>query len=108
MGDDVVYDTEPFMNTYTCSNVSEAAEQHMANEQIVSSNGYVYPTVTASFIHLIGYDALQSVYIYNLSGQLVLQTTETDIDVSALPAGVYVVHAQTANNQLLTTKFVHL
>ena len=96
------------MNTYTCSNVSEAAEQHMANEQIVSSNGYVYPTVTASFIHLIGYDALQSVYIYNLSGQLVLQTTETDIDVSALPAGVYVVHAQTANNQLLTTKFVHL
>lgn len=108
MGDDVVYDTEPFMNTYTCSNVSEAAEQHMANEQIVSSNGYVYPTVTASFIHLIGYDALQSVYIYNLSGQLVLQTTETDIDVSALPAGVYVVHARTANNQLLTTKFVHL
>ncbi len=46
--------------------------------------------------------------IYNLNGLFVLQSTETQIDVSTLPAGVYVVHALTTNGQYHQTKFIHL
>ena len=107
-GDEVIYDSGLFMNYYTCSNVSEVAEQHMANMQIVSSRSFVYPTFVSSFIHIIGVESVENVYIYDLNGQLVLQTTETEINVSALPAGIYLVRSETTHGEVHRAKIVHL
>ena len=45
---------------------------------------------------------------YYPSGQLVLQTTDTEIDVSALPAGIYLVRSQTTQGEVYQAKIVHL
>ena len=66
------------------------------------------PNPATDKIAISGPEPLAAAMIYNLGGQLVLQATETEINVSALPAGVYVVHAQTSTGQQLQAKFVKL
>lgn len=47
-----------------------------------------------------------SIRLYSLSGQPVLQTTKTEIDVSALPQGMYIVRAITVDGEQLQAKFI--
>lgn len=73
-----------------------------------SKEFFCFPNPAREKLYIESPSPLSNVHIFNLNGQLVLRTGETEIDVSALSAGVYIVHAQTANGQLLTAKFVHL
>ena len=45
---------------------------------------------------------------FNLSGQLVLQTAEKEVDVSNLSPGAYIVRALLVNGETRQTKIVHL
>ena len=47
-----------------------------------------------------------SIRLYSLSGQPVLQITKTEIDVSSLPSGMYIVRAITVDGELLQAKFI--
>ncbi|MBR1564182.1 MAG: T9SS type A sorting domain-containing protein [Paludibacteraceae bacterium] len=47
-----------------------------------------------------------SIRLYSLSGQPVLQTTKTEIDVSSLPSGMYIVRAITVDGEQLQAKFI--
>ena len=49
---------------------------------------------------------LMQAKIYNLNGQCVLQTNETDIDVSALPQGMYILRAETSDGVSHQAKFI--
>ena len=51
---------------------------------------------------------IQSIRIYNITGQCVMQTWQTDIDVSSLSAGVYIVVATTSDGISQQSKFIHL
>ena len=44
--------------------------------------------------------------IYNLNGQCVLQTNEKDIDISALPQGMYILRAETSDGVSHQAKFI--
>lgn len=66
------------------------------------------PNPAIEHITISSTEPIESVKIYNLNGQMVLRTQETEIDVSSLPAGLYVVHAQTADGQYHQAKFIHL
>ena len=44
--------------------------------------------------------------IYNLNGENVLQTEQTEVDVSGLPDGMYILRAQTADGNMYQDKFI--
>ena len=77
-------------------------------ETAANNSFSIFPNPATDYVTLSSTEPISQTMLYNLNGQLVLQTGETEIDVSALSAGVYIVHAQTANGQLLTAKFVHM
>lgn len=68
----------------------------------------VFPNPAMDRVTISSTEPIAQTMLYNLNGQLVLQTGETEINVSALSAGIYIIHAQTSSGQLLTAKFVHL
>ena len=51
-------------------------------------------------------EELCNAVIYNLSGQKVLQTEQTEVDVSALPEGMYILRAQTTDGYIYQDKFI--
>ena len=75
-----------------------------------STNNFfaVFPNPAMDRVTISSSEPIAQTMLYNLNGQLVLQTAETTIDVSSLSAGVYIVHTQTFTGQILTTKIVHL
>ncbi len=91
--------------------LSDASE-----EQIVANLGLdnatqrkisIYPNPTSDFININTNDKIKSIAITNLSGQKVIQASETTkVDVQHLPAGVYVLEVVNANNQKTQSKFI--
>ena len=77
-------------------------------ETVANNSFAVFPNPAMDRVTISSSEPIAQTKLYNLNGQLVLQTTETEINVSALSAGIYIIHAQTANGQLLTAKFVHM
>ncbi len=67
---------------------------------------YLSPNPVASILHINTSDKLSQVKIYNLNGQCVLQSAQTDIDVSALPQGMYILRAETTDGNAHQTKFI--
>ena len=61
----------------------------------------LYPNPSESVVNLTNVDSavLQGVQIYAVNGQLVLETSESTIDISALQNGVYFVKVQTRDSQ---------
>ncbi len=72
----------------------------------------VYPNPVTDQLNIVNPDGnIQTVTIYNASGQLVLQTAVSsspilEINVSSLPNGFYIGTATLNNNQMTTFKFV--
>ncbi len=67
----------------------------------------VYPNPAHDIIHVETCHgaSLQHVDIYNISGQMILSSTESRIDISALPEGVYFITVLT-ENQKFVEKFI--
>ncbi|MBR1515416.1 MAG: C10 family peptidase [Paludibacteraceae bacterium] len=80
----------------------------LKNEMNEKNNSklYISPNPVSNVLLIHSIEALTRVCIYNLNGQCLLQTKETEIDVSALPAGLYILIAQTATDDTLQSKFV--
>ena len=70
------------------------------------SNLSVLPNPVIDILHIHSSEALSSIRIYDLNGQCLLRTTGTEINVSALPAGLYVLTAQTASGDAMQAKFI--
>ncbi len=72
----------------------------------------VYPNPVTDQLNIVNPDGnIQTVTLYNTSGQLVLQTAVShspilEINVTSLPKGFYVGSATLNNNQIATFKFV--
>ena len=75
----------------------------------INGNGAfkVYPTIAASTLHISVSQTPSTIIIFNLNGKavkaLTLSTKEQDINISALPAGNYIIRNITTNSSL---KFV--
>ena len=66
----------------------------------------LYPNPTTEFVNMNS--EAQRVFIYNINGKLVMQTTNTNvINVSSLPKGIYIIQAQ-LNNKIQTGKFIKM
>ncbi|RYE25644.1 MAG: T9SS type A sorting domain-containing protein [Sphingobacteriales bacterium] len=66
----------------------------------------IYPNPATNVLHIQkGNNVVTAVSIYAITGQMLLQTTQTDIDINMLPSGNYFVHV-VANGTLSAHKLV--
>ena len=83
---------------------------HVDNMEIYSSidmsSFSIYPNPTIERLTISITEELCTAAIYNLSGQKVLQTEQTEVDVSGLPDGRYLLRAQTADGNMYQDKFI--
>ncbi len=79
---------------------------------ILSNQLDIYPNYVRDKITITAHQECNSITItitiYNITGLCVLQTKQTEIDISSLSSGVYVVVAVTEDGNILQSKFVHL
>lgn len=66
----------------------------------------ISPNPVNAILHLQTDEELSQVNIYNLNGQCVLQASQADIDVSALPQGMYILRAETTDGNAHQAKFI--
>ena len=66
----------------------------------------LYPNPTVERLTISIAEELCNAVIYNLSGRKVLQTEQTEVDVSGLPDGMYILRAQTTNGDIYQDKFI--
>lgn len=84
----------------------EVNGETLASVQDVSKNAIkVYPNPAATTLNISSKGAIQDVSIISLNGQVVMRTTDAQINVSSLAKGTYLVKA-TVDGKTQTTKFV--
>lgn len=66
----------------------------------------ISPNPVKDILNIHVSEELSHVNIYNLNGQCVMQTAQTDVDVSALPQGMYILRAETTDGTPLQAKFI--
>ena len=87
--------------------VAPMKKTHSSNEeQIVKKTLTLSPNPVASMLHIQTQDELSQAKIYTINGQRVLQASQADIDVSALPQGMYILRAETTDGNAHQTKFI--
>lgn len=101
------------------ASINKRTPQPAETEQDTTFPVFGFPSTTESIMPLImriddkhimisESVSIAKVWIYSISGQLILRTRQPDIDISFLSSGVYIVTAQTTNGTILQGKFVHL
>lgn len=75
------------------------------NETISGFEAVVYPNPSTSVITIKTEENIETVQVYNLLGELVLQNSMSTFSVAELPAGVYTIQIQTIKG-MGTTRFV--
>jgi type IX secretion system substrate protein len=84
-------------------NFPELAQSDFTAHQPVN----IYPNPTADYIcvELQG-DRLSDVSVFSITGQKLIESTHTKIDVSALPSGVYFMKIKAFSGKTTTRKFI--
>lgn len=70
------------------------------------ANVAIAPNPVNTILYVQTTEELSQLNIYNLNGQCVLLSTQTDIDVSALPQGMYILRAVTSDGTSHQAKFI--
>lgn len=95
----------------TTSGVSRTmlAKYHYEGEKLSSQNSKLIlsPNQTNDIITITSHEQLEDIRIYTVTGQCVLQTKQTEINMSTFSAGIYIVTVTTSNGNMLQSKFFH-
>jgi hypothetical protein len=90
----------PFAVTVNITNFSNS------NKMRINSDISVFPNPVNDLLNIETSIGIQSVQIFNLQGQKVLSSNQKQINVSELPAGIYLVRIQDLENNIATKKIV--
>ncbi len=66
----------------------------------------IYPNPVQNVLQITSSESIETVAIYTLGGERVLQATTTQVDVSHLTTGMHIVHATSQTGNHYTTKIV--
>lgn len=79
----------------------------LANDEVthLKSDIMIYPNPTADVVH-INDKNLKVVALYDMNGKKLLESNKTEMNVSQLPKGIYVLRIVTANNQVISKKLI--
>lgn len=84
--------------------VSDQIESLDFQEKIIEKDMQLLPVETDYPVHIIPEEIIEHIYVYNLSGILVMQTNQLG-DVLSLPTDVYIIYVLTKNGQMLRVNF---
>ncbi|WP_430409868.1 T9SS type A sorting domain-containing protein [Kordia sp.] len=74
--------------------------------QLLEDNVKIYPNPTSNSINIQTNSIIKSVAIYNLLGKKVLQATETNINVTGLSQGMYILKITSVEGAEITKRFI--
>lgn len=79
----------------------------LANNEVSSEKAkvLVYPNPTVDVVHIDSKN-LKSAILYDMNGKKILESNKTEINVSQLPKGVYVLRIVTADNKIVSSKII--
>lgn len=102
--------SEVATNSYYIDDVVFEEGNTMAVKEMAAVNEVsVYPTVSKDFVNIDSKAMIQAVSVYNTAGQQMMKIapnkSTAQIDVSSLPAGVYLLRIQ-SDKQVLTKKIL--
>ncbi|MBO4361837.1 MAG: C10 family peptidase [Paludibacteraceae bacterium] len=83
-----------------------SASQEISAQLISDACLNISPNPVNTILYLQTNEELAQVNIYNLNGQCVMQTAQTDVDVSALPQGMYILRTETISGTPMQAKFI--
>lgn len=83
-------------------NLEVLATNEVSNEK---ANVLVYPNPTVDVVHIDSKN-LKSVSLYDMNGKKLLESNKTEMNVSKLPKGVYVLRIVTSNDQVVSKKII--
>lgn len=66
----------------------------------------IYPNPAADFVMIQSKEKINSVEMYNMAGQKVLESKATKINISNLKSGIYMIQIKDVKNQTVTKKFI--
>lgn len=80
-------------------NISEEPDGPITGEEVVENQALtIYPNPAITMLNVVGAETVENVMLIDITGRVVLSTSETNINVSDLPAGTYAVRVKTADN----------
>ena len=103
---------EPFANSTSAPSVIRE-EEGVNNEEALTTiqaesqdHFSIQPNPASDFITIICAEPIEQIMVYNLSGQLVMQTTESTFAVSAFSDGLYIVRTHMKDGSFYQAKFI--
>jgi len=66
----------------------------------------VYPNPTSDYIYISGNKKINTLELYNVNGQKVMQNKGNKMDISLVTKGVYILKTLTDNNEVFTNKII--
>ena len=92
---------------YDCSVGSQAANETVGsvivtdpstNINTTGTNYLIYPNPTFDYVYLSGINGASKATVYDITGKLLLSTSEKKIDLSSYPKGLYIVNIRSNNS----------
>lgn len=90
------------------SNIPSQRVKREDDNATIKSDCWIYPNPSDGFINVVVQDNISSVRIYDLSGQCILQSYASEIDVSYFSQGMYVIHCTTQSGKIYQQTFIKL
>jgi plastocyanin len=106
--------TVPGIYNYDCSVGSHAANGMVGsiivtdpstNINTADNNYLIYPNPTSDYLYLSGINRDSKATVYDITGKLLLSTSEKKIDLSSYPNGLYIVNMR-SNNKSITHSII--
>ena len=106
--------TVPGTYNYDCSVGSHAANGMVGsvivtdpstNINTTGTNYLIYPNPTSDYVYLNGINRGAKATVYNVTGKLLLSTSEKKIDLSSYPNGLYIVNIR-SNKRVITRSII--
>jgi len=98
-----------FNQALTTSQVSSLYANPALSNNVAEINNFkfnLYPNPASDILNIEFNEAIKSVEIYSLQGQKVLETNQTEINISNLASGMYIVKVQDLNGSFATKKLI--
>jgi len=98
-----------FNQALTTSQVSSLYANPALSNSVAEINNFkfnLYPNPASDILNIEFNEAIKSVEIYSLQGQKVLETNQTEINISNLASGMYIVKVQDLSGSFATKKLI--
>ena len=98
--DDATYSTTHWTNRDNANNFSEDCAAYLSTADIAKNKIKIYPNPALNYLNIQLKDSqFKKAEVYNLKGQLLITSSTSNLEISTLSSGVYIVKITDKNNR---------